>query len=113
MEVLHISRGDIILVDFGKNVGCETNNLRPCLVVQNNIGNRHSLTTIVVPITSRDPRVPTHLKMGEHGENVTGVAMFEQIRVIDKTRIVKKLGVLCPSKLGKINELIRISLAVE
>ena len=57
-----IKRGEIYWVDFGKTKGSEQGGKRPALVVQNNIGNKHSPTTIVVAITSkRKPNLPTHV----------------------------------------------------
>ncbi|RDY70870.1 type II toxin-antitoxin system PemK/MazF family toxin [Halobacillus trueperi] len=92
-----ISRGDINLVDFGDNYGSEQGGVRPALIIQNDIGNYHSTTTLVVPISSKNINrcLPTHVMIDAmelvRGE-IKGKAMLEQIRVVDKNRIQKNIG---------------------
>ena len=87
-------RGDIVLADLGNAVGSEQGGVRPVLVTQNDVGNKHSPTLIVAPITSKyKKKLPTHIQIGtECGLEVPSIALFEQTRTIDKSRVIKALG---------------------
>jgi mRNA interferase MazF len=84
-----IMRGDIHIADLDPVVGSEQGGRRPCLVVQNDMGNRHAPTVIVAPITSRmKPELPTHLPVSTVPASHKGsVALLEQLRTIDKRRL--------------------------
>ena len=95
-EFLH--RGDIYLVDFKKNEGSEQEGIRPALVLQNDTGNRFSPTIVVCPITSAKKRYDaTHVKLlpEDCGILRESIVLCEQIRAIDRSRILKKLGCIC------------------
>ena len=89
----NIRRGEIYYVDLGIGQGSETGKIRPCIIVQNNIGNTYSPTTIVLPITHRDKNKeqPTQVVLEKHmlkgNGKVEGIVLGEQIRTIDKSRI--------------------------
>lgn len=87
-------RGDIVLADLGSAVGSEQGGIRPVLITQNDIGNKHSPTIIIAPITSKIKRpMPTHIKIGcECGLECPSTALFEQTRTIDKCRVIKYIG---------------------
>lgn len=87
-------RGDIVLANLGAPVGSEQGGIRPVLITQNDIGNRHSPTIIVAPITSKlKKRLPTHISIGrESGLECPSTALLEQTRTIDKSRVIKPLG---------------------
>lgn len=97
---MKITYGDIILVDLSSTRGHEQGGLRPCIVVQNNVGNVFSNTTIIVPITSSMDKKymgPTHFivkKTLKNNLSFDCVVLCEQIRVIDRSRIKKKIGIL-------------------
>ena len=85
-----IKRGDIILCDLGVGKGSEQGGTRPCVVVQNDSGNRFSPTLIVAPITSRLEKIklPTHVKIEQcNSLDKNSVVLCEQLRTIDKARI--------------------------
>ena len=87
--------GDICFVDFEKNEGSEQNGIRPAIIIQNDKGNTYSPTTIVASITSQEKRyLPTHvsIKPYQSGLEKISTIMFEQIRTIDKGRIISKVG---------------------
>jgi mRNA interferase MazF len=88
--------GDVCYVDVPDDIaGSEQSGIRPALIVQNDKGNEHSPTTIVALITSRKKKwIPTHITVfpKESGLNKISTVMFEQIRTIDKTRIISKVG---------------------
>ena len=90
-----VHKGDLLLVDFKKNEGSEQNGIRPAIVIQNNIGNTFSPTTVVCPLTTKKKGMDaTHvtLQPEECGLLKPSVILCEQIRVIDKSRICKKIG---------------------
>lgn len=92
--------------------GSEQTGSRPCVIIQNNIGNSFAPTTIVVPITTKLKKsLPTHLHIEE--TFVSGDIMFEQITVIDKSRLVNYLGELNDKYHKQVNEKIKISLGLE
>ena len=110
-EPVQVKRGDVVLVDLGAKIGQEQQGIRPCLVVQNDKGNKFSPTTIVVPLTTRLTRndLPTH--MGFQGR-YKSVLMFEQIVTIDKRRIIKGLDHVSPAQMKDVDKTIKISLGV-
>ena len=108
-----IRRGDIVIVDFGNRFGCETDGIRPAVILQNDVGNEHSPTTIVAPFTAKNPKgdeLPVHYK----GVNLKKESMLllEQITTIDKKKVLGWLGHLENKTMKEINEKIMISLAL-
>lgn len=94
-NVVKVRWGDICFVDFGKNEGSEQNGIRPAIIIQNDKGNTYSPTTIVASITSQEKRyLPTHVtvKPYQSGLEKVSTIMFEQVRTIDKGRIISKVG---------------------
>lgn len=99
-------------------MGHEIKKTRPALVIQNDITNEWLGTTIVAPITSavRVPLSPTHVLIvkGEPaGLDTTSVALFEQVRTIDRKRLVKPIGRLDPKALAQVDEAIAITLGLK
>jgi len=96
--ISNIRRGEIYYVDLGIGQGSETGKTRPCIIVQNNIGNTYSPTTIVVPITHRNKNKeqPTQVVLEEDmlrgNGDIKGIVLTEQIRTIDKSRIKSFTG---------------------
>ena len=104
----HIRRGDIYLADLRPAVGSEQDGVRPVLIIQNNTGNKYSPTVIAAAITSRQTksRLPTHVRVGEvPGMLRNSVILLEQIRTIDKSRLLHKIF-LPPKKLRKLFSLL-------
>ena len=89
---------DIYYADLSKNtVNSEQGGIRPVIVIQNDIGNKYSPTLIVLPITSeiKKENMPTHCilhKSIKNGLKVDSMVLAEQIRVIDKSRILDYIG---------------------
>ncbi len=106
-----VQRGDIFFANLDPGVGSEQQGRRPVLVLQNNVGNRFSPTIIIAPITSyvQKNRLPTHVLITEEisGLDRDSVVLLEQIRTIDKKRLLGKIG-----ELSKV-ALMRIELATE
>jgi mRNA interferase MazF len=93
-----IKRGEIYFAQLNPVVGSEQGGIRPVLVIQNDIGNQYSPTTIVLAITSQinKAKLPTHveLKAEQYGLERDSVILAEQIRTIDKTRLKQRIAVL-------------------
>ena len=94
---MDIRRYDIVQVDLGQVVGSEQGGIRPVLVIQNNIGNIHSCTTIIMPLSSKLKSLnqPTHTLIKRsisNGLKADSVVLGEQMRVISNQRIIRKIG---------------------
>lgn len=92
-----IKRGDIVWANLDGAIGSEQGKDRVCVVMQNDIGNKYSPTTIVVPLTSQLKKInqPTHVlveKINATGLKKDSMAECEQLRVIDKQRIKQNVG---------------------
>ena len=109
-----IKRGDIFYADLNPTVGSEQGGIRPVLVVQNNIGNMHSPTIVVLPITSMKKRpLPVHANVDDNDLLTEGsITLAEQIRTIDKCRLKSYIGSLDTEAMKRVNQTIRISLGV-
>ena len=108
-----IKRGQIWYADLSPVVGSEQGGLRPCLVIQNNIGNKYSPTTIIAIITSRytKAKLPTHywLDKGEGGLACDSMIELEQVRTIDKKRLKDVMGEINPKHWANIEKCLKIS----
>lgn len=109
-----VSRGDLYYADLSPVVGSEQGGLRPVVIIQNDIGNRHAPTVIVAPITSRTTKkpLPTHIPFCGCGLSKDSIMLMEQIRTIDKSRLKNKMGSLPPEKLEAVDEAIKVSLGL-
>ena len=109
-----IKRGDVYYADLRPVVGSEQGGVRPVLIIQNDIGNRHSPTVICAAITSRmnKAKLPTHIEIEESafGIVIDNVILLEQLRTIDKRRLKDKICHLTPEQLALVNEALKISL---
>ena len=110
---MEIKRGEVFYADLSPVVGSEQGGTRPVVIVQNDIGNRHSPTVIAAAITSKQYKnaLPTHIsiKGDSCGLAVDSVVLLEQIRTIDKQRLKEKTGRLDAEDLRKINRGLNIS----
>lgn len=89
-SVTEIKRGEIYFASLGHADGCEQCGYRPVLILQNDIGNKYSPTTIIACITKKEKKknFPTHVTLPESvGLKVKSVVQLEQIKVIDKKEI--------------------------
>ena len=109
-------RGEVYLVDLDPTRGAEIRKTRPALVLQNDVGNRHSPLTIVAPITSTVPaRIPAfqvEVKPPEGGLTTHSVVLLNQVRTLDKTRLVRRLGKLRPATLTRVDYALKVSLGL-
>ena len=109
-----IQRGDIYYADLRPVVGSEQGGVRPVLIIQNDVGNKHSPTVICAAITSQmhKAKLPTHveLKCKEYALAKDSVVLLEQLRTIDKKRLKDKVYHLDNNILLKIDKALEISL---
>ena len=109
-----IKRGDIFYADLRPVVGSEQGGIRPVLIIQNNVGNRHSPTVICAAITSKmnKAKLPTHIEIdaGIYGIEKDSVILLEQLRTIDKKRLRDKVCHLDREILQKVERALLISL---
>ena len=109
-----IQRGDIYYADLRPVVGSEQGGIRPVLIIQNDVGNRHSPTVICAAITSQmhKAKLPTHveLRSNEYDLAKDSVVLLEQLRTIDKKRLKDKVCHLDNQILLKIDKALGISL---
>src|SRR6266850_2558442 len=115
-RVARPKRGEVYLVNFDPTIGAEIQKTRPALIVQNDIANRHSPITIVAAISSQFDATlyPTEvlIQPPEDGLSIPSVVLLNQIRSIDKRRLVRRLGILAPTTMERVNRAILISLGV-
>jgi mRNA interferase MazF len=109
-----IRRGDIFYADLSPVVGCEQGGIRPVLIIQNDIGNRYSPTVIVVAITSRlKKELPTHVEIGcMKPLQKNSVVLLEQIRTIDRIRLLEYIGSLSELRMISIDQALSLSLGL-
>ena len=108
-----IRRGDIFYADLRPVVGSEQGGVRPVLIIQNDVGNRHSPTVICAAITSQmnKAKLPTHVELDcKYALVKDSVVLLEQLRTIDKTRLKDKVCHLDNQILIKIDKALEISL---
>jgi len=111
------TRGEVVEVNLDPAVGSEPKKTRPCLVIQNDTGNRYSPVTIVVVITGAEnvPRrypIDVPVRMKEAGLAKDSVIQCNLIRSIDESRIVRTLGRVTSGTMEKVEQALRISLAL-
>jgi len=115
--VNQIKRGDVVLVNFEPVTGSEQGKIRPAVVLQNNISNKFSPITIVAPITSKvyTKEYPTNVLVSKQNSKLDkdSTILINQIRAIDKQRIIKELFGLDSFTMNKVDIAIKISLGLD
>ena len=113
---MEIKRGQVYYADLSPVVGSEQGGVRPVLIIQNDIGNRHSPTVIAAVITSRKTKanIPTHcwLNKGEGGLACESMVELEQVRTIDKKRLKELMGQLSNERMVEVDKCLKISFAL-
>jgi mRNA interferase MazF len=113
---MEINRGDVFLINLDPVKGSEEGKTRPCVVIQNNIGNKFSKITIVASITSNiDNNYPFIVKIKKGDANLPkdSAILLNQINTISEERIIKKIGCFKENIIKKINSAIKFSLDLE
>ncbi len=110
-------RGDIFYANLDTAIGSEQGGTRPVIIVQNNIGNKFANTVIIVPLTKkidRKVKLPTHIIIKKFkGIKYDSTALTEQVRVIDKRRLIRKVGKLQENTIKKLNNALAIAIDIK
>jgi mRNA interferase MazF len=113
----HVKRGDIYYADLSPVVGSEQGGVRPVLIIQNDMGNRHSPTVIAAAITSQmnKAKLPTHIELiNQHcGLTRDSVVLLEQIRTLDKRRLRERMGHLDGPMMDRVDRAIAVSMGIQ
>jgi mRNA interferase MazF len=116
MSDAQIRRGDIFYADLNPVIGSEQGGVRPVLVLQNNVGNDYSPTTIVAAVTSRirKAKLPTHVELPSAAGVLPAdsVILTEQIRTIDRSRLRQKVSTLDAKLMERVDRAVEISLGL-
>lgn len=111
-----VKRGEIYYADLSPVVGSEQGGIRPVLIVQNDVGNKHSPTVIAAAITSKQEKskLPTHISVHatECGLAKDSVVLLEQVRTLDKRRLKERMGELDQGSMALVNDALQVSLGL-
>ena len=110
-----IRRGDIYYADLRPVIGSEQGGVRPVLVIQNDIGNKHSPTVICAAITSKMNKLPTHVELNTRRCAMVrdSVILLEQLRTIDKQRLKEKICHIDGALLQEVDRALKVSLELD
>ncbi|MBR1703334.1 MAG: type II toxin-antitoxin system PemK/MazF family toxin [Lachnospiraceae bacterium] len=112
-----MKRGDVYYADLRPVVGSEQGGIRPVLIIQNDVGNRHSPTVICAAITSKmnKAKLPTHIELraDRYDMDKDSVVLLEQLRTIDKKRLKDKVCHLDGEVMLRVNHALMISLELD
>lgn len=114
-EKVLIRRGDIYYADLRPVIGSEQGGIRPVLIIQNDMGNKHSPTVICAAITSKmKAKLPTHVTISaeRYGIEKDSVILLEQVRTIDKSRLRERVCHLDSNALECVDRALMISLSL-
>ncbi len=113
MVLMLVKRGEIYYADLSPVVGSEQGGIRPVLIVQNDVGNKHSPTVIAAAITSKKEKSqhPTHISVAASscGLAKDSVVLLEQVRTLDKRRLKERMGELDSSSMQQVNDALSVS----
>lgn len=111
---MDMKRGDIFYADLRPVIGSEQGGIRPVLIIQNDVGNKHSPTVICAAITSKmnKAKLPTHIELSARQYNMVkdSVILLEQLRTIDKKRLKDRVCHLDQDMMQKVSKGLSISL---
>ena len=102
---MELGQYQIVLVNLEPTIGSEIKKTRPCVIVSPDEMNRHLRTVIIAPMTSKSRSYPTRVKVKQKKES--GWVVIDQLRTIDKQRIIRILGELSPVEINKTKSIIK------
>jgi mRNA interferase MazF len=107
-------RGELYYANLDPVIGSEQGGERPVVILQNNKGNHYSPTVIVAPLTTKigKPILPTHVEVNTEGLRSTSIVLLEQIKTIDKQRIIRYIGMVSQKDMRLIDQAILVSLEI-
>ena len=109
-------RGEMYYADLGRGVGSEQEGRRPVVIIQNDVGNKHSPTVIVLAITSRFHKkrhLPTHVPIESGDLSKDSIALAEQVRTIDKSRLIHYVGRASRETMDFVDDALKVSMGVQ
>ena len=113
---MEVHRGEVFYADLSPVVGSEQGGIRPVLIIQNDVGNKHSPTVICAAITSKmnKAKLPTHIELNarRYDMDKDSVLLLEQLRTIDKSRLRDKLGSLGEDQMCKLDHALEVSVGL-
>lgn len=109
-----VHRGEIYYANLSPFIGCEQGGIRPVVVIQNEVGNRYSHTVIIAPISTKmtKPPLPTHVVLPDTLLEKHSMVLLEQIRTIDKSRIIKYVTTINDEVMEEVNQALCVSLGI-
>lgn len=114
---MNVKRGEIYYADLSPVVGSEQGGVRPVLIVQNDVGNKHSPTVIAAAITSQKYKtgLPTHIRVNADGCGLAkdSIVLLEQVRTIDKRRLKERMGNLDENDMLRIDRALSVSFGLD
>lgn len=113
MKQTNIKRGDIFWVDFDPSTGTETRKKRPALVCSHDDMNEYSNRVIVAPITSNLKKVYDFEYEIVGHSFISGKAMFDQLKAVDKTRVGTKIGSIPLKQMNEVDLIIKMVLGLK
>jgi len=102
---MDLNQYQIVLVNLDPTIGSEIRKTRPCIIISPDEMNRHLQTIVLAPMTTKSKKYPTRMEI-KH-ENKIGWAVLDQIRTIDKQRIIKVLGRLTNPEIKEIKSILK------
>lgn len=114
-NVKQVRKGELYFADLSGTVGSEQDGVRPVLIIQNDVGNRNSPTTIIAPLTSKHEKagLPTHITLDKRcGLPEKSLVLLEQIRTIDKCRLRGYIGTADTEMMKRVDDCIKISFGI-
>lgn len=114
-NIRQVRKGEIYYAELSGTVGSEQDGVRPVLIIQNDVGNRNSSTTIIAPLTGRHGKtvLPTHITLDKRcGLSEKSLVLLEQIRTVDKCRLLNYIGTVDAKTMVQVDDGIRISFGI-
>ena len=101
---MEIAQYEIVLVNLDPTMGSEMKKTRPCIIISPNEMNKYLQTVVIAPLTNSSKPYPTRVEIKQ--EKTKGRIILDQIRTIDKARIIRKLGDLTISEIDAVKAVI-------
>lgn len=114
-NIKQVRRGELYYAELSGTVGSEQDGVRPVLIIQNDVGNRNSPTTIIAPLTSKSSKsaLPTHTTLDrQYGLAEKSFVLLEQVRTIDRCRLRSYIGTVDDKEMKRVDDCIRISFGI-
>ncbi|MCA2710504.1 MAG: type II toxin-antitoxin system PemK/MazF family toxin [Microcystis sp. M015S2] len=112
-----LKRGEVWLANLNPAQGSEQAGIRPIIIFQNDIVSQFSTTTIAIPLTTNQRRASLPIclliRQGDGGLSQDSVALCFQIRVLDKTRLIQRLGLLRTETIAQLEDVVLITLGYQ